>query len=355
MNLYRGLSRQIVLSMIVVVLAVVLLSLLGTYAFYALVMTFWPTSVSNDWLPSSMEWAWIAATTLVALVLAVTVAAKLARRILVPLTSVAESLRAVAQGNLGIRAVADDRSLGEAAVLVDDFNIMAERLQKVEQEQAFWNAAIAHELRTPVTILRGRLQGLAEGVFTPDVALFQSLLTQVEGLGCLIEDLRVVGLSDSGHLQLHLQEVDVASEVAAVVSLMLPSLQAASLDVSLDLAPGRVWCDPMRIRQALLALLENTRRHAIPGRVRITWLVQQDQCYLRVEDDGPGIEENLADHLFEAFQRGEQSRSRENGGSGLGLAVVRAIAQAHAGRATCRPSAQGGSCFELTWPARLAV
>ncbi len=106
---------------------------------------------------------WLIATTLAGLAMAIVVAVNLARRILVPLNSVADSLRRVARGDLGVRAIAGDRSLGEAALLADDFNALADQLQRVTEEQVFWNAAIAHELRTPVTILRGRLQGLAEG------------------------------------------------------------------------------------------------------------------------------------------------------------------------------------------------
>lgn len=352
MRLPSGLSRQIVLAMTAVVLGVILLTVLGSYAFYALMLSYSPSSVSEpgDWMPSGPEWAWIALSTFAALALAVMVAIKLARRILLPLTSVAESLRRVALGELDARAATEDRSLGEAAVLVDDFNAMAERLQRMAQEQVFWNAAIAHELRTPVTILRGRLQGLAEGVFPPDAALFRSLLTQVEGLNRLIEDLRVVGLADSGHLALQWQDAHLSAEVEAVTQLFAPSLHAAGFVVELDLQDVRVRCDPMRIRQALLALLENARRHAVPGKLRVETRIAEGKCHVQVEDAGPGIDEVLAQRMFDAFQRGEQSRSREGGGSGLGLAVVRAIAQAHGGKASCHPSARGGSIFELVWP-----
>jgi len=354
MRLPRGLSRQIVLSMSAVALVVTLLCVLGSYAFYALWLAYSPESVpppSDTWMPTAPEWAWVALTTCAALGLAVVVAVKLARRILLPLTSVAESLRRIAQGDLDARAIGEDRSLGEAALLVDDFNTMAERLQRMVQEQLFWNAAIAHELRTPVTILRGRLQGLAEGVFAPDATQFRSLLAQVEGLSRLIEDLRVVGLADSGHLDLHWREVELSEEVEAVAGLLAPALREAGFSMNVNLQAGRVRCDPQRIRQALLALLENARRHAMPGILRVESRLAHGQCLLRVEDGGPGIAPEFAERLFDAFQRGERSRSREGGGSGLGLAVVRAIAQAHGGQASCRPSPRGGSVFEIRWPA----
>ncbi|WP_412071378.1 ATP-binding protein [Pseudomonas sp. FEN] len=349
----KGLSRQIILSMSAVVLCVIALAVVGSYVFYALIWVFWPPSdvEMDEWLPTGVEWAWMGLTTCVSLAVGAVVAIKLSRRILMPLNSVAENLRKLANGDLDARAVAGDQSLGEAALLVDDFNSMAKRLKRMAEEQAFWNAAIAHELRTPLTILRGRLQGLAEGVFEPDTMQFYGLLSQVEGLTRLIEDLRVVGLADSGYLELNLQEADLATELEANAKLFEPSLQTAGFALQLDLQVRPVRCDPARIRQALLALLDNIRRHATPGNVLVHLSCWDNVNYLRVKDEGPGIDEAFAKHIFEAFQRGENSRSRAQGGSGLGLAVVRAIALAHGGAVTCRHVENGGTLFELSWPA----
>ncbi|HHH1032290.1 TPA: ATP-binding protein [Yersinia enterocolitica] len=352
MKIASGLSRQIILSMSAVVLSVVLLVILGSYVFYALFWTYLKPSDSplDHWLPTGPELTWMILTTLAALSLGVVVAGKLSRRILLPLNSVAENLRRVAQGDLTARADADDRSVGEAVLLVNDFNIMAERLQRTTQDQIFWNAAIAHELRTPVTILRGRLQGLAEGIFPPSIPQFNSLLAQVENLTRLIEDIRVVSMADSGHLELQIRQVNFCTEIITIIQLLETDLQAAGFVLVLDLDDTLVNCDPQRIRQALLALMENARRHAVPGCLRIKTYRSSGQYHLLVEDEGPGIDETFIEHAFDAFQRGEQSRSRKSGGSGLGLAVVRAIAKAHGGTAVCHRSTKGGTVFELSWP-----
>lgn len=357
MKRLTGLSRQIVLSMSTVVTGAVTLVILGSYAFYGLFLTFWPTQFPafGSWMPSAPEWAWMVLTIIAALVLAVTVASKLARRILLPLNSVADNLRLVAQGDLSARAVTVDHSLGEAAQLVDDFNAMAERMQRLEQEQIFWNAAIAHELRTPLTILRGRLQGFVDGVFTPDVTQFRSLLTQVEGLAHLIEDLRTISLAEAGHLALDTLEISLAAEIESVVQLFEPHLQLVGLKLILELDACPVHCDPARIRQVLMALLENARRHAVAGRLVIRTSTAKGWYFLTVQDDGPGIPSAIASSVFEAFQRGDNSLSRSGGGSGLGLAVVRAIAQAHGGQATYHLSSQGGTVFEISWPLGPAV
>lgn len=350
-----GLSRQIVLSMVALAFGVVLFLILTSYGLFYVVDRYWPETLTetSEWEVTDVEWAWMILTTVVALVLAAVVALHLARRILVPLNSLANSIRLVANGDLSARADAGDRSLGEASALADDFNALASQLQRMTQERSFWNAAIAHELRTPVTILRGRLQGLAEGVFDPEESLFRGLLAQVEGLSRLIEDLRAVSLAESGHLDLQIQETNLSTEVASVVDFCTHALQASGHRPELDLQGGPVLSDPVRIRQALLALLENVRRHAEPGVVTIRTRRNDEWNLLQVEDEGPGIPAEFASQVFTAFrrlQRDDGKNTTSSGGSGLGLAVAAAIAQAHGGQASCHPSPAGGSCFELRWP-----
>jgi two-component system sensor histidine kinase AdeS len=226
------------------------------------------------------------------------------------------------------RARGGDTSMAEAATLVNDFNSMAERLSRMSENRVFWNAAIAHELRTPMTILRGRLQGIAEGVFEPGPEQFNSMLTQLEGLTRIIEDLRVVSLAESGHLDLRLQRSDVSVQVAAVVEAMSEALTESGFSVSLDARPSLADCDPARIRQAVLALLENARRHAIPCPLRVRVTLAEGHCAVAVEDGGPGVPDDLRDSIFEAFQRTDVSRSRQSG------------AQVSAWR----------SCVRLPWP-----
>lgn len=344
-----GLRRQIVLSMTALAFSVVLLAIFGSYVFYAVLLTYSPNSISEGLVPAPAELTWMALTILAALVLATAVAVKLARRILAPLNSVADNLRRVAEGDLSARARSDDRSMGEATRLVSDFNNLAERLERMERDRAFWNAAIAHELRTPVTVLRGRLQGVADGVFQPTPALVSGLLTQVEGLARLVEDLRVLSLDESGRLSVQLEQCDLAEEIGAAVNSFEPILRAAGFTPSLELAVMEAVCDPVRMRQALLALLDNAVHHATPGPLIIRSFEREGLAHLQVEDTGPGIPDGMSERVFEAFHRGQDERAGR--GSGLGLAVVKAVARAHGGTATCRASGAGGTVFELVWPA----
>jgi two-component system sensor histidine kinase AdeS len=141
----------------------------------------------------------------------------------------------------------------------------------------------------------------------------------------------------------------LADEIRSVVGLLGPDLRAAGLTPVLDLDDAELPCDAARIRQALLALLDNARRYAVPGRLAVGLRRAGAEVLLTVSDDGPGVDPALAASIFDAFQRGAAARA--NAGSGLGLAVVRAIVQAHGGQARCRPSATGGTTFEIAWPA----
>lgn len=345
----ESLSSQIVRSMTAVAFGVTLFVVVTSYIFYYVAFKyFWSDEACEPTLfPTGPEWVWLGLTTMATLALAVAVASKLSRRILLPLNSVADAIRRVAAGELGARAVAGDRSLGEASRLADDFNALAGQLQRVTGEQAFWNAAIAHELRTPITILRGRLQGLAEGVFPPGEAQFRSLLTQVEALNRLIEDLRVVSLAESGHLDLQWQDTDLASEAEAVAEVFREAAGSAGQTIEVRADSATVRCDPLRMRQALLALLDNARVHASPGTIVIGGRLSGGVYSLYVEDDGPGIPAAAAEEVFLAFHRLGTDRR----GSGLGLAVVAAIAYAHGGAARYSTGERGGGRFELHWPA----
>lgn len=351
----RGrLGRQIVLSMGLVSSITMLIAFVGSIVIYGLLYLFAPPSgplTPDDlFIPDPRDYLIFAILLLVGLVVAAVVASRLARRILAPLNSLAESARRIAAGDLEARALPGDRSLGETAHLVDDFNAMAVRLQRMTSDMTAWNAAIAHELRTPLTILRGRLQGMKDGVFKPDEAQIRGLLFQVEGLTRLVDDLHIVTLQDIGRLEMRVEPTRIDVEIRHAVDSVSDTLHEAGFTVELDLADVVVACDGARIRQALLGLLDNARRYAVPGRLRIALELHESTFALNVEDDGPGLAPEFAHQVFEPFTRADASRSRKFGGSGLGLSVVRAIALAHGGQAVYRSSAAGGSIFELVLP-----
>lgn len=343
-----GLGWKIALRMALATLAVLIATTLGAFGLYSWVFENVPGLVASphDWKPEAVDYLAFAGFGALALAFAAGAGVQLARRIVIPLASLAQAARRIAAGDLSARAAAGDRSLGETSDLVDDFNAMAERLEVLADGMRTWNASIAHELRTPVTILQGRLQGVSDGVFVMDEALTASLLKQVGGLALLVEDLRVVSLADSGRLQLQMQTVDLACVIADLRPMVEPGLAAAGMTAEWRLAPVQLACDPARIRQAVLALVENACRHAEPGPLRVTVERRGDRAVVSVEDSGPGLSPDFASAAFAPFRRG----SEQGGGSGLGLSVVRVIAEAHGGTACQREGDLGGAVFEILLP-----
>jgi signal transduction histidine kinase len=268
-----------------------------------------------------------------------------------PLTQLTQATRQMAAGRLNQQVPPASGELGELAA---SFNQMAGSLAQAERQRQQLLADVAHELRTPLSIMRGHLEAMLDGVFplSPDnLALVheESLL-----LGRLVEDLRILSLFESGHLPLNLRPTDLAQTARQAAAAFAPLAEAEETELTLDLpdvAP-LIMADPDRLQQVLSNLLANGLRHARQGeaqphRLHI-WLGQADgRLQLGVADNGPGLSPEARQHVFDRFWRGESSRSRDQGGSGLGLAICRAIAEAHHGRIWAEETPGGGATFVL--------
>ena len=276
------------------------------------------------------------------LLLALGVAAWVARRIVRPLAAVGAAARRIAGGDLATRADTVPEAQGETALLITDFNAMADRLQRMAEDVSVWNAQIAHELRTPLTILQGRLQGAKDGVFPLDVSLVDGLLKQVAGLTRLVEDLRSVSLADSGRLEMLISDFDLAGEIEDMAPALRAMLEPAGFSLALDLRAGTVRADAGRLRQAILALVDNACRHADPCTLTITTRVAVGHATITVADTGPGLPSEMEEAAFRQFVRGPRSL----GGTGLGLTVVHGIARAHGGDVRYRRE-NGVSAFDI--------
>ncbi len=267
------------------------------------------------------------------------------------LSSVASAARQIASGDLTARATPVGFASREEAELIGDFNSMSAALQRAERELAESTASIAHELRTPLTILRGRLHGIADGVFALETQEVQGLLYQVEGLGRLVDDLQTLSLANSQRLILTREVTDLADEVQRVLASIGPDLSAAGLEPVLSLHTAPLVADGARVRQIISAVLANACRYAAgSGVLRIVTLSEGTTAILEIIDHGPGLPEGTEGVAFDRFWRGEACRSRNTGGSGLGLSVVRAIVEAHGGSASLGNHAGGGALFEMRLP-----
>jgi two-component system, OmpR family, sensor histidine kinase AdeS len=288
---------------------------------------------------------------LTAIILGTFVAIFFAVRFTRPLQIVSESAKRVASGDFSTRAVKVPGTFGEAEQLMHNFNIMTQSLENYQRQFVENSAAIAHELRTPLMILQGRLQGMAVGMFKAEPRDIEALIVQVESLNQIVNDLRIVSLASAGKLQVQFSTTELSEELDMLIHMLEPEYSAAGFSFELDLRAVSVKGDANRLRQAALALIENARRHGTGGKIiSVATGISDNQGYLRIMDRGPGLPADSIDRLFEPFWRQEGSRSRALGGSGLGLSVVSSIITAHSGTITARNRVSGGAIFEIHLP-----
>jgi two-component system sensor histidine kinase BaeS/two-component system sensor histidine kinase AdeS len=273
---------------------------------------------------------------------------RIAGRLARPIEAVSAAARELAGGDLGSRASVSRAGSDELATLVADFNAMADVLQRYDREVGESSAAIAHELRTPLAILRARLQAHQDGLIDSGAKSSAILIAQVELLTRIVDDLQVLGMARSGRLELDLEEIDVAAFLADMVPAIATLLEGAAIRLDVDLRPCLIAADRLRLRQVILALADNVRRHARPGGLmQLTCGPDDDGVCIIVADDGPGIPPALRKRIFERFWRAEPSRTRAHGGSGLGLAVCAAIVEAHGGIISVDGALNGGALFAI--------
>ncbi|MFD3837903.1 sensor histidine kinase [Streptomyces sp. NPDC058642] len=285
------------------------------------------------------------------LVLAVTVAvtALVATRLVRPL----RALTAAAQQppELHVRVPVTTRD--ETGILAAAFNDLAERRERLEAQRKAMVSDIAHELRSPLTNIRGWLEVTKDGVVAPDPQLLASLHEEALVLQRVIDDLQDLAAADADTLRLHREPVRADELIGQVAAAYRMAADTAGVALRTE-THGTPWldADPVRMRQALGNLVSNALRHT-PGGGTVTLAArcEGDDIVLEVADTGSGITAEELPHVFDRFWRAEKSRSRRTGGSGLGLPIVRHLVAAHGGSATATSEPGAGSVFTLRVPA----
>lgn len=275
-------------------------------------------------LKSSL-WAIIAASVVLSALAAVLLAAHFRK----PIGRLAGGARALAEGRFDTRLAADrSDELGE---LARSFNLLAERLGSMEQSRRQWVADTSHELRTPLSVLRAQLEALQDGVRMPDAAAVAGMLRQVLSLNALIDQLYALARADVGALDCQRAPLDLWALATEAAAAFEDKLHAAGLALELGPAPpaSRVLADAERMRQVFANLFENCARYtAAGGRVALHAQARDGQLVVMIDDSAPGVPDEALARLSERFYRIDASRSRAQGGAGLGLALCRRILQA---------------------------
>lgn len=287
---------------------------------------------------------------------ALVLAFALARWLLDPIHALAAGTRALAAGDYAQR-VASTRD-DELGALARDFNHLASTLEQHREARRRWGADIAHELRTPLSILRGEIQALQDGVRKPDTQALASLNSECERMGGLIEDLYQLALADAGALDYRFEETDLAEVLREAIDMQRHALLDQGLELSEAIAEvPPIRADARRLGQLFDNLLANTRRYTdAPGRVRISLLSSDETIELTIDDSPPGVPVESQRYLFDRLYRVDPSRNRAAGGAGLGLAICEAIVAAHGARIEAKNSPLGGLriCVHFPLPVRKA-
>jgi two-component system sensor histidine kinase BaeS len=295
---------------------------------------------------------------LTAVVLAVTVAVTvlLAARLVRPL----RALTAAATNHPTDRAAAVTvRGRNEIGLLAAAFNDLSQRRQRADEQRQAVVRDVAHELRTPVTNIRGWLEAVEDGIadLHSDPALASALLHETLQLQRIIEDLRDLAAGDAGELRLRPEAVPVDALLDQVATAHESKAEGVGVTLRTRVTGSPVLAaDPVRLRQALGNLVSNAVRHTPSGgTVTLRGRMAGDELLLEVEDTGTGIAPADLPYVFDRFWRADSSRSRDTGGSGLGLAIVQQIAQLHGGRVDVTSTLGAGSRFVLALPSRSRV
>jgi len=288
---------------------------------------------------------------LMAVLVAIALTFFLSRRILAPVKSLTIASGRLGKGDFKQRVTVDDKSeLGE---LASTFNLMAEDLERDEKLRRDMVADIAHELRSPLTNVRGYLEAIRDGIVTPDEKTIGTIYDETMLLSRLVHDLQELSLAESGQLKLYCQPENTGDLITQAVTAVMAKAAAKDITMTIEMNDDlpQVFIDMQRIRQVLLNLLANALTHT-PGGGKITVSADKNGGFVAVSvtDTGEGIPAEDLPVVFERFHRVDKSRARATGGTGLGLTIAKYFVEAHNGAINVQSEPGKGSTFTFTVP-----
>lgn len=286
-----------------------------------------------------------------AMIVAVIVGTVIVRQITRPLSRLREATQTLAQGDLSVRVPVKSRD--EVGRVAESFNQMAADLEQQEQVRRQMVADVAHELRTPLTVMNSNLEAMLDGLIQPNPTELGELHDETQRLIRMIEDLRLLSLADAGRLQVRKENVDVFDIIDMVISRMTPLAQSQGIKLPAPMraVPLIINGDVDKLQQAIGNLVDNGIRHTLAGgKVLVTAVQENKFVHISVTDTGRGIPPEDLPNLFDRFWRGDKSRSRHSGGSGLGLSIVQQIVELHNGSITAVSPDGMGATFTITLP-----
>jgi two-component system sensor histidine kinase BaeS len=287
----------------------------------------------------------------IAALIALILGALLARTLTQPIRELTVATRAMASGRLGQRVSV--RSRDEIGDLATSFNQMSADLARASQLRKQMTADLAHDLRTPLSILRGYTEGLQDGRLQGELALYTIMHDEVAHLQRLVDDLRVLSLADAGELPLNRRAVDPAAllERTGLAYIMQAEQRGIALRVEAAQVLPSISVDTDRMTQVFNNLVSNALRYTAQGEIVLAASSDSQRVYLTVRDTGSGIEPDDLPFIFDRFYRADKARQRaDDNASGLGLAIAKAIVEAHGGAIAVESTPGHGTTFTVRLP-----
>ncbi|WP_309570250.1 ATP-binding protein [Deinococcus sp.] len=290
---------------------------------------------------------------IISTLLSTVVAALITRQLTRPLLRLADGAGRLQAGERGVTLPVPPRD-DELRALTLAFNDLTASLARQEAWRRGLVADIAHDLRTPLSVMRSEIEAMQDGLQPADGAALTRLHGEVLLLARLVTDLRLLSLAEGGALGLSVQDVDGGAMLHTLADTYARRAGEVGVNVIVQAAPDvTVRADPDRLRQTLQNLLDNALRYAAPGHVELTAHRTGEGAALTVRDHGPGFAPDSLSRAFERFYRADASRTRDPQGrasSGLGLAIARALTEAQGGTLEARNHPEGGAEFTVTLP-----
>jgi len=320
----------------------------GTWTLVSLRLIPWSNPLEEGFLRATRRSLWLAA--LAVGVVGIVLGWLLFRQLIGPLNRLDIATRRIADGHLRERVTIESSDvLGH---LADSFNEMAASLERAETAKQRMIADVSHELRTPITALRTTLEAMRDGLIVANEETFAALHNRILLVTRLVNDLHQLALADAGALSIRLTPCRLDQIVEGILATIGVEIEDSGLhiDLALDEELPHVNADPQRIEQVLLNLLANAIRHTpTGGAVRVgARLSDPDLVEVSVSDSGPGLSPSALERVFDRFYRSDAPRSSDRGGAGLGLAIAKALIEAHGGRIYAENRPEGGAHFRFT-------
>jgi len=301
----------------------------------------------QDSFKEALTWAALAAGTA-----ALAVSFFLSRRVVTPVRDMTSASHRIAAGHYDERV--RERGADELGQLAQSFNLMATQLQGVESMRRQLIGDVAHELRTPLTYIKGSMEGLIDGVLPATPETYHQIHQEADRLNRLVNDLQELSRVEAGAYELELHPVEFSSLVKTVQKRLGAQFEDNDVQLAINLPVDlpRVLADADRLIQMLTNLLSNALRYT-PANGQVTLRASRQDNYLQVEvkDTGIGIPPEHLPHIFTRFYRVDKSRSRQAGGSGIGLTITKYLVEAQGGHIWVESEGDGqGSVFTFTLP-----